>query len=317
MIAMMAEHKSVMLEQSLEFLKVRPGGTYVDCTTGLGGHSRQIAEQLSGQGRLLAIDRDKESLGRARQALEDYSGLVSFYHENFKNLPLILRNLGIDLIDGCLVDLGVSRYQLTDAERGFSLREDGPLDMRMDREQRTSAAQLVGQMSLEDLIHILREYGEEPEAPRVARAIVEARRTAPIRTTFQLAEIVAGAKRHRSRLHPATLVFQALRIAVNQELEDLDRFLENVIQSLRIGGRLVAISFHSLEDRIVKKTFQLQAGRCTCFQPGEMCRCPRIKHVEILTRRPVTASESEVQENVSARSAKLRAVERVESTSTR
>ncbi len=317
MIAVMAKHKAVLLEQSLEFLKVEPGGIYVDCTAGLGGHSREIAEKLAGRGKLLAIDRDRESLGMASEALQEFSGLVSFYRENFKNLPLILRNLGIDLIDGCLVDLGVSRYQLTEAERGFSIREDGPLDMRMDREQRTSAAQLVGQMSVEDLVRIFREYGEEPEAPRVARAIVEARRTAPIRTTFQLAEIVARSKRQRSRLHPATLVFQALRIAVNQELEDLDKFLENVIQSLRIGGRLVAISFHSLEDRIVKKTFQLQAGRCTCFQPGEMCRCPRIKHVEILTRRPVTASDTEVQENVSARSAKLRAVERVESTSTR
>jgi 16S rRNA (cytosine1402-N4)-methyltransferase len=317
MIAMMAEHKPVMLDQSMEFLRVHPGGIYVDCTTGLGGHSREIAAGLEGRGTLLAIDRDRQSLDMAREALQEYSGLISFHHENFKNLPLILRNLGIDLIDGCLVDLGVSRFQLTGADRGFSVREDGPLDMRMDREQRTSAAHLVNQLSLEELIRIFREYGEEPEAPRVARAIVEARRLSPIRTTFELGEIVAGAKKQRSRLNPATLVFQALRITVNQELEDLDRFLERAIQSLQVGARLVAISFHSLEDRIVKKTFQLQAGRCTCFQPGEMCRCPRIRHVEVLTRRPITATDAEVQDNISARSAKLRAVERVVPSSTR
>jgi 16S rRNA (cytosine1402-N4)-methyltransferase len=311
MLAVMAEHAPVLLKESLEALRVRPGGTYVDCTVGLGGHAREILRRMEGQGLLIAIDRDPETLELARARLSDLSENLSLHRDNFKNLPLLLNNLGVAHIDGCLVDLGVSRYQLTEPERGFSLRESGPLDMRADRDQKTSAADLVQRLNVKELTDLFRRYGEEPEAARIARALVEERRHSRFRTTSELAEFVARVKKRRSSLHPATLVFQALRIAVNQELEGLDRFLSRTIQCLKPGGRLVVISFHSLEDRIVKHTFQLEAGKCICFQPGDRCRCPRIKNVEILTRKPVTASGPERDSNPSARSAKMRAVERV------
>jgi 16S rRNA (cytosine1402-N4)-methyltransferase len=314
MPAVMVEHAPVLLEESIEALRVQPGGTYVDCTVGLGGHAREILQRMEGHGLLIAMDRDPETLELARDRLSGLAENLSLYRENFKNLPLLLSNLGIASIDGCLVDLGVSRYQLTEPERGFSFREPGPLDMRLDRDQKTSAADLVQRLNVKELTDLFRRYGEEPEAARIARALVEERRQTRFRTTTELAEFIARVKKRRSSLHPATLVFQALRIAVNQELEGLDRFLSRTIQCLSHGGRLVAISFHSLEDRIVKRTFQLEAGKCICFQPGDHCRCPRIKNVEILTRKPVTASPSELERNPSARSAKMRAVERVSET---
>ena len=314
MPAVMVEHAPVLLEESIEALRVQPGGTYVDCTVGLGGHAREILQRMGGHGLLIAMDRDPETLELARDRLSGLAENLSLYRENFKNLPLLLSNLGIASIDGCLVDLGVSRYQLTEPERGFSFREPGPLDMRLDRDQKTSAADLVQRLNVKELTDLFRRYGEEPEAARIARALVEERRQTRFRTTTELAEFIARVKKRRSSLHPATLVFQALRIAVNQELEGLDRFLSRTIQCLSHGGRLVAISFHSLEDRIVKRTFQLEAGKCICFQPGDRCRCPRIKNVEILTRKPVTASPSELERNPSARSAKMRAVERVSET---
>lgn len=314
MPAVMVEHAPVLLEESIEALRVQPGGTYVDCTVGLGGHAREILQRMGGHGLLIAMDRDPETLELARDRLSGLAENLSLYRENFKNLPLLLSNLGIASIDGCLVDLGVSRYQLTEPERGFSFREPGPLDMRLDRDQKTSAADLVQRLNVKELTDLFRRYGEEPEAARIARALVEERRQTRFRTTTELAEFIARVKKRRSSLHPATLVFQALRIAVNQELEGLDRFLSRTIQCLSHGGRLVVISFHSLEDRIVKRTFQLEAGKCICFQPGDRCRCPRIKNVEILTRKPVTASPSELERNPSARSAKMRAVERVSET---
>ena len=314
MPAVMVEHAPVLLEESIEALRVQPGGTYVDCTVGLGGHAREILQRMEGHGLLIAMDRDPETLELARDRLSGLAENLSLYRENFKNLPLLLSNLGIASIDGCLVDLGVSRYQLTEPERGFSFREPGPLDMRLDRDQKTSAADLVQRLNVKELTDLFRRYGEEPEAARIARALVEERRQTRFRTTTELAEFIARVKKRRSSLHPATLVFQALRIAVNQELEGLDRFLSRTIQCLSHGGRLVVISFHSLEDRIVKRTFQLEAGKCICFQPGDRCRCPRIKNVEILTRKPVTASPSELERNPSARSAKMRAVERVSET---
>ncbi len=313
MLAAMVEHVPVLLNEAIDALAVRPGGTYVDCTVGLGGHAREILRRLDGSGLLIAIDRDPDSLELARRALVERGGHLSLHRDNFKNLPLLLNNLDIASIDGCLVDLGVSRYQLTDPGRGFSIREAGPLDMRMDRNQRTSAADLVQGLNVQELTDLFRRFGEEPEAARIARALVAERRHTRFRSTAELADFIARVKKRRSQLHPATLVFQALRIAVNQELEDLDRFLSRTIQCLEPGGRLVVISFHSLEDRIVKRTFQLEAGKCICFQPGDRCRCPRVRNVEILTRKPVTASGPERESNPSARSAKMRAVERVPS----
>ncbi len=316
MVEVTLEHKPVLLEEATDLLAIRPGGTYVDCTVGLGGHTERIFEEMRGKGRLIALDRDSESLQSTSENLRYRSKAVSFHHENFKNLPLVLPNLGIECIDGCLVDLGVSRYQLTHPDRGFTFTEEGPLDMRMDRDQQTTAEILVNRLKEHELADIFRRYGEEPQARKIARAIVEQRRSRHIKTTTELADIVRTVKasRRSSRLHPATLVFQALRIEVNQELQDLDRFLSTSIQFLRPGGRLVVISFHSLEDRIVKRTFQLETGKCICFRPGDLCECPRKQNVKILTGKPIRPSEEEVSLSPSARSAKLRAVERMEIT---
>lgn len=313
MLTAMIEHAPVMLAETIELLKVRPGGVYVDCTVGLGGHSLQILERLQGKGRLIGLDRDLESLAIARENLPSEGAQVSLHHENFKNLPLVLSNLGITHIDGCLIDLGVSRYQLTAAERGFSLRESGALDMRMDRQQKTTAEDIVNRSTLEELTEILHRFGEEKQAVRIARAIVEQRHKGRIRTTTELAEIVARVKRmpFRTRTHPATQTFQALRIAVNQELEGLGRFLSVTIDHLRPGGRLAVISFHSLEDRIVKRTFQLESGKCICFRPAHLCRCPRLQRVGVVTRKPIAPGPVEIEANPSSRSAKLRVVERI------
>jgi 16S rRNA (cytosine1402-N4)-methyltransferase len=314
MLAMAVEHVPVLVEEAVDLLNVRPGGVYLDCTVGMGGHAQAILERLRGQGRLIALDRDCESLEMARERLAEYRYLASFHHENFKNLPLILRRLQIDAVDGCLVDLGVSRYQLTSPERGFSLREHGLLDMRMDRQQRITAEELVNRLSVEELTEVFRRWGEERQAAAIARAIVENRKLGRIRTTDELAALVARVKGFGagSRIHPATQVFQALRIAVNQELEGLDRFLSNAIGFLRPAGRLGVISFHSLEDRIVKRTFQLESGRCICFRPLALCRCPRVARVRLVTRKPVIPGPAEMDRNPSARSAKLRVVERLE-----
>lgn len=313
MLAEMTEHIPVLLEESLACLEVDPDGIYVDCTVGLGGHSERILESLSEKGRLIAIDRDREALELARQRLGSRESQVSFHHDNFRNLPLILNQLNIEGIDGCLVDLGVSRMQLTKPDRGFTFSRSGPLDMRMDRGQKTTAEDLVNGLDLEELIQILREYGEEPQAPRIARAIVEARRQERIRTTGELADIVTGAKtdRRRRKIHPATQTFQALRIEVNQELRDLDKFLLTTIDFLKPGGRLVVISFHSLEDRIVKRSLQLASGKCICFRPPPLCACPGVVKVKVLTRKPVEAESQEIQINPSARSARLRAAEKL------
>jgi 16S rRNA (cytosine1402-N4)-methyltransferase len=308
----MLEHTSVLLKESISFLNPYPGGNYVDCTLGLGGHAEEILENLHGEGLLIALDRDIHSLEHAKKRLGERYKNALFFRDNFKNLALILGNLGIDRIDGCLIDLGVSFYQLTDPRRGFSFRETGPLDMRMDQGHPLTAEHLINHLTEDELAEVIRKYGEEPQARKIAAAIVRNRKNRRIRTTTDLADLVESVKGRdrRSKIHPATRVFQALRIEVNQELSGLGKFLSNTIQLLTTGGRLAVISFHSLEDRIVKKTFQLEAGRCICFKPGDLCRCPRIKNVEILTRKPIGPSQEEVTANPSARSAKLRVVER-------
>lgn len=313
MIEVTIKHSPVLLQEALVWLAVRPGGVYVDCTAGMGGHSGAILAALEGRGRLIAVDRDAQALEYARARFLPEFQNVEFYHENFKNLPLILRNLGISAIDGCLLDLGVSSLQLESAERGFSFRMEGPLDMRMDADQSITAAHLVNELEEEELARIFREYGEEPASRKIARAIVEQRRLRKFRTTTELAELVANVtgKHHSQRIHPATRIFQALRIKVNEELGGLQTFLEQVIEILNPGGRLVVISFHSLEDRIVKRTFQRESGRCVCFRPAPLCTCPRLAKVEILTRKPVRPTPGEVEVNPRSRSARLRAVARL------
>ncbi|MDA2930707.1 16S rRNA (cytosine(1402)-N(4))-methyltransferase RsmH [Acidobacteria bacterium AH-259-O06] len=312
MIDTAVEHIPVLLSQVLEFLQVRKGGIYVDCTVGLGGHSEEILRQLEGSGRLIALDRDKEALERARERLRSRYQNFQLFHENFKNLPIILPQLGVQCLDGCLVDLGVSSHQLDSPERGFSFQLKGPLDMRMDKHQKSTAADLVNQLPKERLAEILWRYGEEKAARRIAAAIVQRRKTAKLRTTTELAELVEQVKGHaQGRIHPATRVFQALRIEVNQELAGLEEFLQQAIGLLAPRGRLVAISFHSLEDRIVKTVFQKEAGKCVCFRPPEFCTCPRVENVQILTKKPVTPDPEQIMRNPRARSAKLRAVEKL------
>jgi 16S rRNA (cytosine1402-N4)-methyltransferase len=308
-----AEHIPVLLQESLEYLAIRREGLYVDCTIGLGGHAEGILDRLGGSGRLIGLDRDPHALEIARRNLVGRHANFNLYHENFKNLPLVLTRLGISHIDGCLIDLGLSSLQVDSAERGFSFHKAGFLDMRMDPSQPTTAAQLVNELSEERLAEIFWRYGEERAARKIAAAIVEHRRNEKFRTTVQLAELVESVKGRRSdsSIHPATQVFQSLRVEVNQELTGLEEFLEEVTARLKKSGRLVAVSFHSLEERIVKRCFQKLSGRCVCFRPGDLCDCPRLSVVRVLTRRPVTPSEDEVRVNPRARSAKLRAVERL------
>lgn len=312
-MTMVAEHIPVLASESLELLRVQPGGIYVDCTVGLGGHAEQILAQLEGRGQLIGLDRDGQTLEKARGRLQGRFKNLQLYQENFKSLALVLHRLEIQHIDGCLLDLGVSSYQLSSKERGFSFREDGPLDMRMDPEQGITAADLLNKLAEDRLAEIFRRYGEERAARKIARAVVERRRILTFQTTRQLATLVEQVKGRRpgSRLHPATQVFQALRIEVNQELAGLEEFLQEVITSLTSAGRLVVIGFHSLEDRIVKRVFRKSAGKCICFRPAQLCTCPRVEQVRILTRKAVLPSAPEVKINPRSRSAKMRAVEKI------
>ena len=306
------EHAPVMLAEVLQQLDVQADGTYVDCTLGGGGHASAILGALGPAGRLIGLDRDADALARVESRLGDESRLQLF-HENFKNLPLVLSRLGVTQLDGCLIDMGVSTPQLLTPERGFSFQSDGPLDMRMDRSQQTTAADLVNSLAAEELSALFRRYGEEKQARRVASAIVERRAVSPIRTTGELVSVILEVKgqRRSGRIHPATQAFQALRIEVNQELAGLESFLDTMIDLLAVGGRLSVIAFHSLEDRIVKNTFRKAAGSCVCFRPIQVCDCPRVERGRLVTRRPLRPSEEEVEENPKARSARLRTIERV------
>jgi 16S rRNA (cytosine1402-N4)-methyltransferase len=311
MIGAVVEHLPVLVDEVLKLLQVREAGVYVDGTLGLGGHSEQILSQLEGTGQLIALDWDGKALKEASDRLGSRHENLQLLQESFKNLPQILNGLQVQALDGCLLDLGVSSFQLDSPQRGFSFRREGPLDMRMDDRGETTAADLIDRLSEKALADLFRRYGEEKAARRIASALVQRRRQVPIRTTTELAQIVQEVKGSgRGRIHPATQVFQALRIEVNSELAELEKVLQEVISLLKPGGRLVVISFHSLEDRIVKNTFRKAAGRCVCFRPQELCGCSQMIEVKILTRKPVIPSAQEVQENPRARSAKLRAVEK-------
>jgi 16S rRNA (cytosine1402-N4)-methyltransferase len=305
------EHLPVMKEEVLDLLRCLPGGIYVDATLGLGGHAWGILERIQPGGLLIGLDRDKESLEKARVHLQPYSDGTRLLHENYKNLPLVLNNLGIKPIDGILVDLGVSSYQLLSPERGFSFQSEDLLDMRMDRTQRPTAADLVNDLPEGQLADIIYRFGEERFSRRIAAAIAAARQEARITRCAQLARIVSRVIRSRGArtIHPATRTFQALRIAVNQELEGLDEFFGNALSFLKPGGRLAVISFHSLEDRIVKRSFRLLSGNCVCERPPALCTCPRQARARIVTPRPITPGEAELATNPRARSAKLRALE--------
>ena len=308
------EHTPVLLAETLRLLECRPGGRYVDATVGLAGHAAAILDRIQPGGLLIGLDRDEESLAVARLRLAPYAGSVRLLHENFRNLPLVLNNTGIRPVDGILADLGVSSFQLLAPERGFSFQADAMLDMRTDRTQRLTAADLVNSLGEEQLADVIARYGEERHARRIARAIASARRKGPVTRCLQLAEIIRQAvpPRGMPAIHPATRTFQALRIAVNQELEGLDAFLTDAVSFLKTGGRLVVIAFHSLEDRIVKQTFRRLAGYCVCGRPSELCTCPRRPQARLVTPRVIRPSDAEVEMNPRSRSARLRCVERLE-----
>ena len=305
-----APHRPVLLVEAVRLLAPERGGLFVDATLGLGGHSEAILE-ASADARVLGIDRDREALRLASKRLARFGPRFSAAHANFRDIARVMREAGEPEASGVLADLGVSSLQFDTPERGFSFRHDAPLDMRMDAAgDEETAAQLLERLPEEEIARILYEYGEERRSRRIARWIVERReRGEPVRTTDELAELVARAVGHRrgDRIHPATRTFQALRIAVNRELEGLDEFIETAVDLLQTQGRLAVISFHSLEDRVVKRALRRLSGRCECDPRSPVCTCGARRTVEILTRRPLTPDEQEVEENPRARSAKLRA----------
>jgi 16S rRNA (cytosine1402-N4)-methyltransferase len=308
-----AEHAPVMLMEVLDLLKCGSGRVYVDATVGLGGHAEGILDRIQPGGLLVGIDRDKESLEKANARLTSYAGNCRLLQDNFKNLPLILNNLATGPVDGILLDLGVSSYQILSPERGFSFQSDAMLDMRMDRTQQWTAADLVNNMSEGELAEIIYRYGEERLSRRIAAAIVQERIKAPITRCAQLAEIIGRVFKVRGHqgIHPATRTFQALRIAVNEELEGLEDCLSEAFSFLKPGGRIVVIAFHSLEDRIVKRAFRRLAGQCVCSAPPELCICPRQALACLITPRPMTPGPEELAVNPRSRSARLRALERM------
>lgn len=302
-----------MLKEALDQLQCNPGGVYVDATLGMAGHAQGILQKTEPGGLLIGIDRDKDSLEIARAILKPFDDRIRLFHENFKNLPLILNNLSVGPIDGILVDLGVSSHQLLSPERGFSFQGEGMLDMRMDRSQRLMAADLVNELPQEQLADIIYQFGEERLSRKIAAAIVAERKKAQITRCSQLADIVTRVLRVRGHghIHAATRTFQALRIAVNQELEGLDSFFTEAATYLKPGGRMVVIAFHSLEDRIVKTAFKRLSGRCVCNRPAGLCICPRQSMVRVITHRPLRAGAAELSANPRARSARLRSMERI------
>ena len=307
-------HKSVLLDECMEVLNIRPDGVYVDGTLGRAGHSREIARRLT-VGRLICIDQDMAAIEAAEERLAPWRDRVTLIHGNFSDLADILRQAGVSGVDGALFDLGVSSPQLDDASRGFSYMQDAPLDMRMDAAAPLTAREVVNTWSQEELRRILYEYGEERYAPAIARAIVRAREEKPVETTLELADIIRGAMPPaalREKQHPAKRTFQAVRIAVNGELDVLPPMLKAAVESLNPGGRLAVITFHSLEDRIVKRTMRDMARGCTCPPEFPVCVCGKKPMLRLVTRRPVVPGTEELSENPRARSAKLRAAEKCE-----
>lgn len=306
-------HKPVLLDECLEALAIRPDGIYLDGTLGRAGHSLEILRRLTMGGRLIGVDQDRTAIDAAAERLAEFGRQVTLVHDNFENLPGILEKLHIPAVDGMLFDLGVSSPQLDDAERGFSYMQDAPLDMRMDRTAALDAYQVVNTWSYEELRRILFAYGEERYAPVIAKAILKAREQKSIDTTLELVDVIKGAMPSaalREKQHPAKRSFQAIRIAVNDELGVLPVMLRSAVEHLKPGGRLAVISFHSLEDRIIKKTLQELATGCTCPPNFPVCVCGKKPKVTLVNRKPITASEAELLYNPRARSAKLRAAER-------
>ncbi len=303
------QHVPVLFQEVLDILSPIPGGTYLDGTLGAGGHSRGILERSAPDGRVIGFDRDPQALALARENLSEFGGRIITVQDSYQNFQSHLNNLNWQLVDGILLDLGLSSMQLDSPERGFSFREAGPLDMRFDPEQPLTAADLVNGLSREELADLLFTCGEEKQSWKIADAIIANR---PLVSTQDLAELIKKVTRNRkTRIHPATRTFQALRIAVNGELDALEAFLPKALEALKPGGRLAIIAFHSLEDRIVKTFFRRESSDCICPPEIPQCVCGHQAQLKVLTRRPVRPTEEQISRNPRARSAKLRAAEKI------
>ena len=306
-------HKSVLLEESIEALHIRPDGIYVDGTLGGGGHSYEICRRLSDRGRLIGIDQDAAAIAAATKRLEEFKDRVTIVRSNYCDMKKELGKLGITSVDGVILDLGVSSYQLDEAERGFTYREDAPLDMRMDQRQTLSAKEVVNDYSEMELYHIIRDYGEERFAKNIAKHIVSARKEKQLETTGELIHVIKAAIPAKARAtggHPAKRTFQAIRIEVNRELYVLDHSLGDMIDLLNDKGRICVITFHSLEDRIVKNKFRESETPCTCPKEFPVCICGKKPKGRVITRKPIVPSEEELEENTRSKSSKLRVFER-------
>lgn len=307
------KHISVLLNECIEALNIKEDGIYIDCTLGGAGHSSEILKKLSNKGILIGIDQDNDALAAAKEKLKDYKNVI-YVHDNFYNIEKILKDLKIEKVDGILMDLGVSSYQLDNAERGFSYMNDAALDMRMDRDKTFTAYNIINEYSEEGLFRIIKEYGEEKFARRIANFIVESRKIKPIETTFQLVDIIKRAipaKARREGPHPAKRTFQAIRIEVNNELNIIENTIEKGIENLNPEGRIAVITFHSLEDRIVKNVFKRIENPCTCPREFPICVCGKKPLIKVISRKPIEASEEELNYNPRSRSAKLRVAEKL------
>ncbi len=307
------EHVSVLLNEVIENLNIKPDGIYVDGTLGGAGHSYEIAKRLGNGGRLIGIDQDRDAINAATERLAEFGDKVTIVKSNYSEMDIILRDLGIDKVDGILLDIGVSSFQFDNPERGFSYREDAPLDMRMDRNMGLSAYDVINQYDEKDLIRIFRDYGEERFAVPIAKAIVKKRQGGPVETTFELNDIIKDALPAKEKAkpgHPAKKVYQALRIEVNGELDVLENSIDGMIDLLNGGGRLAIITFHSLEDRIVKNLFKKNMDPCICPPEFPVCTCGRKSKGFVVTRKPIVPTEQELLRNRRAKSSKLRIFER-------
>ena len=308
------KHKSVLLEETIENLNIKPDGIYVDGTLGGGGHSYEIAKRLTAGGRLIGIDQDADAIKAATDRLKEFADRVTIVRNNYCNIADVLDELGIVKVDGIILDLGVSSYQLDTAERGFTYNVDAPLDMRMDQRQQITAKDIVNTYSEFDLYRIIRDYGEDKFAKNIAKHIVAARAKAPIQTTGELTEIIRESIPMKMQVksgHPAKRTFQAIRIELNRELDVLRDSLDGMIDILDDGGRLCIITFHSLEDRIVKTIFRKNENPCTCPSDFPVCVCGKKSKGKVITRKPILPGETEMEENPRSKSAKLRIFERV------
>lgn len=309
------KHTSVLLQETIENLRIKPEGIYVDGTLGGGGHALRIAERLKGTGRLIGIDQDGDAIEAAGKRLEPYRERITLIRDNYCHMKEALQQIGIEKVDGIVLDLGVSSFQLDNAERGFSYKYDTKLDMRMDTRQSLSAREIINDYSETDLYHVIKDYGEEQFAKNIAKHIVMARKEKPVETTGQLCEIIKAAIPAKMRAaggHPAKRTFQAVRIACNRELEVLKDSLDQLIDLLNPGGRICIITFHSLEDRIVKSAFRKNENPCTCPPDFPVCVCGQVSKGKVITRKPILPSEEEVKANQRAKSAKLRVFSKTE-----